>query len=314
MKKILKITGIVILLSMVPLIVIPWVITNGMTESHIDFNKEWTGTEYGLQANHFFTYTADSVKISAYEVEVENPKAVVMCISGIHGPSATIYFGHAKLFRENGYATVMLDMRAHGKSEGNKIFVGYKEYLDVNAIVDHLKKDDRYKDLPLVVMGVSMGAAVAINAIGENEHIDGLISLSAYSSWEDNFLDNMALQAPRWLSTLECPFVHLVSFFKYGKKSLSVKPVKEIEKLGDRPALLIHSKEDSQVPVSNFHRLLRKAPSQVETFLTEGDKHFITENFQTPWKDAEYSALLLGFLNTHFGNTLLDHPAPLAGE
>lgn len=39
-------------------------------------------------------------------------------------------------------------MRAHGESDGDVICVGYKEHLDVRAVVDYIKANDRYNDVP----------------------------------------------------------------------------------------------------------------------------------------------------------------------
>ena len=36
--------------------------------------------------------------------------------------------------------------------------------------------------VPIVIQGVSMGGAIAINAFGQLEDIDGLIAASAYSN------------------------------------------------------------------------------------------------------------------------------------
>jgi len=290
----------VVLLFIGTFITIPVVIMNPWLNTHVNFKKNWTAEEFGLDAEHFFVKTEDGLNISACEVAVDTPKVVIICLSGIHNPSATGYFGHARLFKEHNYATILLDMRAHGESDGNKIYLGYKEWLDVKAIVQYIKEKPLYQNVPVVILGLSMGAATAINAIGEIPEIDGLISLSAYASWEDVFYDNMSASVPKIIAGIEKPFVSLVTFFKYGAVSCSIKPKKEITKLGDRPALLMHSKDDSQVPYKNFERLLLHAPAQVETFSRDGDLHFMTEHFENPEKDTEYSEEIIRFIDKHF--------------
>lgn len=282
------------------LITIPVLVINSMVNKHIDFNEVWKAEDFGIEANHFFVETDDGLKISAYKVDVEKPKAIIVCLSGIHNPSATIYFGHARFFKDHGYATVLFDMRAHGESDGDRICLGYKEYLDTKAIVKHIKDDPEYKNTSIIVFGLSMGGTTAINSAGEIPEIDGLISLSAYSSWEDVFYEYMAYQSPVLLAKMVKPFVPLVVFAKYKVNIWSIKPVREIKKLGNRPALLMHSLEDSEVPFSNFERIFSHSPSHVETFIREGDIHSITECFIDPGKDTEYAAIVLGFLDKHF--------------
>ena len=145
-----------------------------------------------------------------------------------------------------------------------------------------------------------MGGTTAINSIGEIPEIDGLISLSAFSSWEDVFYEFMASQSPVFLAKMVKPFVPLVAFAKYRVNIWSIKPVKEIQKIGNRPALIMHSKEDSEVPYSNFERIIHNTPSHVKTFVREGDIHFITESFTEPEKDTEYSNKILDFLDSNF--------------
>lgn len=282
------------------LVTVPVLFMNSMVNGHVNFKEVWTPEDFGIEAEHFFVTTDDKLRISAYEVSVENPRVIIICISGIHNPSATVYFGHARLFKENNYATILFDMRAHGDSEGDMICLGYKEYLDTKAIVEHIKADPAYKDIPIVVFGLSMGGTTAINSIGEIPEINGLISLSAFSSLEDILYEYMASQSPVFLAKMIKPFVPLVAFAKYRVNIWSIKPVKEIKKLGDRPALIMHTKGDSEVPYANFERIIHQAPSHVETFVREGDIHTITESFTAPEKDTEYSSRVLGFLDRHF--------------
>jgi len=282
-------------------IAIPLFIMSSL-DVHVKYDKIWTAEEFDLDAEHFFVKTDDGLNISAYEVKIDTPKVVIICLSGIHYPSATIYFGHARLFKEHNFATFLLEMRAHGESEGNKICLGFKEWLDVKAIVQYIKEKPLYKDVPIVIFGLSMGGSTAINSIGEIPDIDGLISLSAYSSWEDVFQDNMSRTSKKIIAGINKPFVSLVTYLKFGSESFSIKPKKEIKKLGNRPALLLHSKDDSQVPYRSFGRLLENAPSHVETFVRDGDIHFITENFSHPEEDKEYSDTIIAFINKYFSN------------
>jgi len=280
-------------------------IMKDMVDLHIDFKDTYQASNFDLTAKELILTTSDDYDIAAYEVDTKNPKAVVIFISGIHNPPVTSFFGHAKLLKEKGYASILYDMRAHGDSEGDTICLGYKEVLDTKAVVDYITSNEQYTDIPIVVFGVSMGAATAINSIGEIAEIDGLISLSAYSSWDDAFYDNMlTMGAPKGYAWIQRPFVKLYTNFKYGFDTANITPEKEITKLGDRPALLMHSLSDSQVPYANFTRIMKNAPEQVETWVREGDMHFIVKEdaFLEPEMDPEYALKIMNFLEEHFGD------------
>jgi uncharacterized protein len=303
-RRLRLLVGIPLLLVLVALVVfalIPPLIIGDMVNQHVAFGETWTAEDYDLRAERLTLTTEDGLNVVAYEVYVEDPHAVVIYLSGIHNPSVTAFFGHARMLHDRGYAAVLLEMRAHGESEGDVIALGYEEYLDVQAAVDYIQGGGRYEDTPIVVHGLSMGGAVAINATGQIPEIDGLISMSAYSSWADVFVDNMGLPEP--FASVQRPFVRLYTSLKYGPAQRHIIPKRQIQSLGDRPAFIIHARADSQVPYPNFERIVANAPAHIETWVREGDLHFIVEPglFLTPEEDTEYADQIMGFLDRHFG-------------
>lgn len=303
-KRVLSIVvGIILLLFIAVLLAVPPMITKDMVNMHVNFKKLYAAGDYGLQSETLMLETSDGLKVAAYYVPAEKAKGSVIFLSGIHNPSVTAFFGHAKWFREMGYDSYLLEMRAHGESEGKLISLGYKETMDVDAVVSRIMGDSIMAEKPIVVFGISMGGAVAINAIGNNPDIDGVVSLSAYSSFEDNFADTMLLMgAPKAYVKLQKPFVKLYTNFKYGWKSSHLSPKIQLGNLGLRPALLIHSTGDDQVPIDNLHRLLANAPSQVSYWKKEGNHHMILEDeaFLKPWTDEEYIKQISSFFKKNF--------------
>lgn len=300
--KVLKIILLSLLVLLIAILaLIPPLIMKGMIPSHADF-KEYSPSDFGVNAVRIGITTEDDLKLVSWEVGTEQTKAVVLFLSGIQNPSVTAFFGHAKMLAENGYSSLLIEMRSHGKSEGDKIYLGMKEYLDVKAGVRYIRSKEEYRKVPIIVFGVSMGGATAINSIGEIEGIDGLISASAYSSWVDVFCDNMAgMGAPEPLAALEKPFVWLYLGLEYGFGNVGINPLNEIKNLNGRPALLMHSKGDTQVPFKSFERLVKAAPKQVDTYTCEGDYHFICrKDFKDPLSDPEYANAILQFLKANF--------------
>ncbi len=304
MKRLLFVLfTIILVISIITFSIIPPIVMNSMVNGHIYFKKTYSASEFGIESNDIKLTTSDGLKIAAYEVFQPSPKAVVIFLSGIQNPSVTAFFGHAAMLKKNGYASILCEMRAHGESDGNTICVGYKEYLDVRAVVDYIKANDRYNNVPIVVYGLSMGGAVAINAIGKIPEINGLISMSAFSSWEDVFCDNMAnMGIPKIICIIEKPFVKIYTAFKYGLSNTNISPKNQIKKLGNRPALIYHSKEDSQILYSSFERITKNVSGKVkvETWVKNGDYHFPTENIEKPEEDVEYSKHIITFLDSNY--------------
>lgn len=298
------ILSVIVLLLLTMFSAIPPLIMKDMIKGHVDF-EIYAPEEYGVKADSLTLETEDHYSIAAWKVEQEQaqPKGIVILLSGIHNPSVTAFFGYSKMLKENGFDSLLIEFRSHGVSEGDKIHLGMVEYLDVKAGVQYIKSQARYKDTPIIVWGTSMGGTTAINSIGEIPEIDGLISCSAFSSGSDVFIDNMVnMGVPTWFAKVERPFVWAYLGFEYGFDKLKINPQNEIQKLNGRPALLIHSKGDSQVPYASFERIKDKAPDTVETFVREGDNHFICyeEYFDNPIEDTDFSTVILEFLQKHF--------------
>jgi len=300
MKRILIIFIIIGLISAFALA--PLQIMGEMTNRHCYF-EIYEPELFRVNAEKISLKTADNLNLVAWNVEASKPKGTVIFVSGIYNPSVTYFFGHAKMMQDNGFSSLLIELRSHGESDGDKIGLGMLEYKDVEAGVNYIKSKKGYEDLPIIVFGVSMGGATAINSIGELSEIDGLISLSAYSSWTDVVCDNMVgIGIPKFISVLEKPFIWLYLGFDYGFDKLNINPKNEIKKLNGRPALLMHSTTDSQVPYESFERLKNATKDNIETFIREGNYHFIVydDYGSEPWNDTEYANKIIDFLNTNF--------------
>ena len=271
-----------------------------LVDKHVNYDRIYDARDFGLPApDSLHLKTSDGFGIFAYEICPKQPKGVVICLSGIENPSVTAFYGHAAEFYKAGVATIMPDLRGHGKSDGNRICLAYEETRDVKAVTDYIKGNAKYKDVPVIIMGVSMGGAVAIRSIGENKDIDALVSLSAFSSLED-FLQTMR---EALLPMIPAEQLNIVTGeivrYKYGVDSSVSSPLYALCGLGNRPILMMHSRQDTQVPYSCFEKLTAEASkytNDIDTMTVEGDEHFICKDFTRPAADKEYMRRLMRFI------------------
>ena len=280
---------------------IPALVTGPMISGPIAFAQVYDAEAVGLAPERVTLTTADGLALAAHWVHVAEPAAVVVFVSGTHGPSVTAFFGHAAMLAEAGYAALLVELRARGESEGERIGLAYDEVLDLQAGVAEVRSRPAYAGAPIVAYGLSLGGATAINAAGVTPEIAGVVSLSAFSSWSDVFIDASGLPGP--IATVQRPFVELYLGLVYGFDRLDLVPRRQIERLGDRPALLVHSRGDSQVPFASFERIVASAPDHVETWVREGGAHLVVADgsFLRPWEDEAYASTVMGFLGRHFG-------------
>jgi pimeloyl-ACP methyl ester carboxylesterase len=310
-KTITIITAVfLVLLVMIPYVALPMFMNRhvnyrGYATINFPLQDIYQADDYNLKENQMYLKTEDGLKVWASEIYCDRPKAVIIYLSGIVQPSVTYFYGHAKFMQEYGYSSILLEVRGHGKSDGDRICLGYDEVNDVKAVVEYIKQEEKYKDVPIVVQGASMGGAIAVNAFGQIEDIDALIAMSAYSSFEDVVLDEMeGFGVPDFIRSIEKPLI--VSFLKlvYGSNKINhIKPVEQIKNANKRPVLLIACKGDTEVPAVSMLRLEKAYPG-AEVWLRNSWEHFIVKDcdFENVAEDKEYCSKILSFLENNVHN------------
>lgn len=298
---------VVAVLIIVALIAIPVFISRSFLGRRFE-QKQFDSLDHGIISERITLKTDDGLNLAAWRTKsnTENTKGTVIIISGIMNPSVTAYFGCAKMFADNGWDSLLVEMRARSLSEGTTTGLGMTEWRDVKAGVDFLLADERVKNLPIVAMGTSMGGGTVLTAAGELPRIDAVMSLSAFTSFTDMAVEVMpGFGVPKFIARIDKPFLNMVIGFRLGFGMLKYSPVKGIAKLGSRPLLLMHSTTDREVPYSQYEKLLEVAQAndiQITTFTREGDHHFVCydEHLKDPMQDVEFSQAVLGFLADKF--------------
>jgi uncharacterized protein len=107
--------------------------------------------------------TEDDFTLDAWHVKIPNAKGTVAMFHG-HASKKSAILMEAASFRELGYNTLLVDLRAHGNSEGNTCTIGYNEGADVKASYDYLQKNGEKN---IVLYGISLGAATITKAMND---------------------------------------------------------------------------------------------------------------------------------------------------
>ena len=305
-KKILRNIVIAVIIAVIAiLIVIPIIVLSLFVGERYE-QEQFNSLDYGITSERITLNTDDAIALAAWRTYADESKGTVIILSGIQYPSVTALFGYAKMFSDNGWDSLLIEMRARSQSEGDETGLGMTEWRDVKAGVDFLSGEMNAKDKPIVVMGTSMGGTTVIIAAGELPAVDAVISASAYSSFTSMAVTVMPnVGIPKAIAIVDLPFLNLVTGFYYGFDKLKYSAINGIAKLGNRPILLMQSTEDTQVPYPEYEKLLAEAGKNnidVTTFIREGDEHFICyeQYIGDPVKDVEFAGAVLGFLDDNF--------------
>ena len=186
---------------------------------------------------------------------------------GYRGSAFRDYCGGNRMAREGGHNALVVDQRAQGMSEGKTITFGIMERLDcrewVRYIADHFGKD-----LPILLTGVSMGAATVLMASEMDlpGNVVGIIADSPFTSPED-IIRKVCGEDRKIPPRLAMPFIRLGARI-FGGFNLSEASALDAVTRAKYPVLLVHGEADDFVPCEMSRRLFEACTceKQLETF------------------------------------------------
>ncbi len=155
--------------------------------------------------------------------------------------------GHA-LSRKMGFNALVVDQRAHGASEGKTITFGIREHLDCLRWAEYA--DQRFgSDTPIILSGLSMGAATVLMAAGLElpKNVSCILADSPYSA--PSAIIEKVCEDLHYPVSLCRPFIHLGARI-FGGFKLNGCTAKEAVSNTKIPILLIHGEDDRLVPYS----------------------------------------------------------------
>ncbi len=310
-KKRYKVLASIAIFIIIVIVIVPSLGLTLYLNHHVSYRGEETpdyplqgiyeASDYGLtEVVHTFE-TEDSESLWCSEIRVENPKGVIIYLSGIEQPSITYFYGHAAWMQKNGYASFLLEVRGHGRSSGNQIGFGYTEVADVKAVVDYICSMEEYAGVPIVLQGVSMGGAITLNAFGQIPEISGCIAMSPYASCEEQLeLLMEQYHMPGFIWAIEKPLLMQTLKWIYGSEAVeNLSPKKQIQNAKGRPVYIVSCKQDDSVPCENTE-ILQKAYPEVEVWIRDSWEHFIVKDcdFKNVVQDTTYCEKILVWINT----------------
>lgn len=216
--------------------------------------------DYGLLAKKLQVKTADNFLLKGYFIctSQDTAKAIIILLHGI-GDCKENQLGRAKILAEAGYNSVVLDLRAHGESEGKYCTFGYYEKEDVKLFVNEITKIN--KNTSIGIWGNSLGGAIALQAMS----IDNRITFGIIESTFDEFNKVAIEYAADYSFGIKMKWLTNIVLAKSGKiahfSPADVKPVIAAKSITN-PILFIHGALDHKIPIefnrNNFNAVQSK--------------------------------------------------------
>jgi pimeloyl-ACP methyl ester carboxylesterase len=225
------------------------------------------------------------VKLKGWWFHAPTPRGTVVALHGI-GDNRAGSAGIAKRFVARGFDVVVYDSRAHGESSGDACTYGFYEKQDLRRVLD------RVGGKPIILIGFSLGGAVALQtaAAEEDARIAAVVAVSPYSDL-------------RTVGSERAPFFasqgNIAEAFRLAEAEAKFR-VDDVNPAGaaariKAPTLVIHGARDEETPPGHSQRIAAALPEPKRLILVPNAGHNLAFD-ENIWReiDAWIDAALAG--------------------
>lgn len=135
-----------------------------------------------------FTIYRDNLNLNILTHLLENPKAILIHLHGLHSTFQYTcdipddFSNRVKILKKNNILSYALEFNGHGKSDGKKALINdFDSFeLDLNCLIKYIYQYHNLDkaNIPIYLLGESMGGAVSIKYAYKYKIISGVILLS----------------------------------------------------------------------------------------------------------------------------------------
>lgn len=219
--------------------------------------KEWDPIAEDIKYEEVSLQT-DTVTLNGIFLKPESePKGTVLFFHG-SGGNVSRYLFMTKPLVDKGYKVFMIDFRGYGKSTGKPTHLNIA--ADGQFVFDYLLSREDVADEKLILFGASIGTQVATKLARDNP---GKVRALILDGPMQSFTSIALYYAPENHHAIIQE--HLIS--PYAAEE-------DIRYIRDIPVLIVHSKEDKEVPMAGAEVVFENAPLPKEFWVYEG-KHLM---------------------------------------
>lgn len=216
----------------------------------------------------------------------------IMC-HGYKGNATRDFCGNWHVAKEDGRNVLLIDQRCHGNSQGHTITFGILERRDILGWIHWANQ--RFGDVPVLLSGVSMGAATVLMVSGMElpGNVKAVVADCPYDA-PSNIIKKVLGQDMGMPVGLVYPLIRFGGMV-YGRFNLNAtSPLEAVQKT-NLPILLIHGDDDRFVPYAMSVNIHAAAPEKITFHTVPGAGHAL--NYVT---DPEtYTRVLREFTGTY---------------
>jgi len=249
-------------------------------------NTEYVKTSFTVAREDIALQTTDGIAISGWWIPVDHPRGTVVLVHGLNRTRIEMA-KKVEPLHAWGFNCILIDLRHHGASGGDRSTFGLTEKLDVRAAIDFaLSKSPG----PIVLWGVSLGGATVTLAAADDPRVAGLITDSSYDTLPNTVRHHLRLfrgfrfyGVPALKLVPQWPTSALVLFWikeRGGFDPAEVDVLSAAAKVNGRPSLFVANRGDARIPYAIAEEMTKLAGPKSHLILTESKSH------GGAWRDA----------------------------
>ena len=231
--------------------------------------------DYRLPVERVSIRADDGVRLAGWFLPRPGAPAVIL-LHGYPAEKADLLPIASALAPE--FATLLVDQRYFGDSEGGATTLGFRERQDLKRMLDFLEARGA---TTVGVFGFSLGGAVALLTAAEDPRIRAIV---AYAPFAD--LRTLGRELYGWMWLGRYPFVEAMlvwSRLLFGVDITRPSPAEAAARVAV-PVLLVHSRQDEQIPFRHAERLqaaLAANPKAEFEFMERGRHGELAPGFES---------------------------------
>ena len=240
-----------------------------------------------------FIISHDGLKLTGKYYHMKDKAPLEIACHGYKGNAIRDFAGNYIMAKEDGRNLLLIDERCHGSSGGHTITFGILERKDVLGWIKYANK--RFGEIPIMLSGVSMGAATVLMVSGMKlpKNVKGILADCPFDA-PSNIIKKVLGQDRGMPVKFVYPLI-LLGGKLYGKFNLEADSPLEAVKKSRVPILLIHGDDDQFVPYEMSCNIHKSAPEKIEFHTIHNAGHAI--NYVTA--PEQYTRIVKAFTDKY---------------
>ena len=224
-------------------------------------------------------------QLAAWYAENANSRGTIIVLHALRGNRGSMA-DRGAMFFEHGYSVLLVDLQAHGESAGQNITAGYRESLDVLAIVECARRLQPKNKVAIVGWSLGGAATLLASPLG----VDAIVIEAVYPTIEQGVHNRVRSRlGPLHHLVAPCLLVQLKP--RLGVDPGQLRPIDFVDKV-ECPILIAAGDLDVHTKIDETRSMFQAANEPKRLCVFDGAAHEDLFKFDS----GKYSEEVLGFL------------------